>query len=614
MRGTAISHTVIANPALRNKREINHFRLLIMASSVGLAEYLFARLYQLGVRSIHGVPGDYNLELLDYVEPSGLHWVGTCNELNAGYATDGYSRIKGLGALITTFGVGELSAINAIAGAYAERAPVVHIVGTPERTLQDSRALVHHTFNDGEYGRFALMHVHVTVAQVNLGDPRTCQAEVDWALEQCTLHSRPVYIQVPVDMVAFQVPSARLDSNISLPLHVPTKSEEPALSHILDRLYCCKQPMILVDGEIRAYRVIEEVNKLVTQTKWPTWTTSFGKGLVDETLPNVLGIYSGRFAKPEVKAYIESSDLVLFLGPHPSGTNSFQSTAIPNPTATIAFTDTTIKAGSQVFRDLPAKHILSKLLEKLDCSKLQAAAAPPLPNSRTPSSSPNNLPKADDPITHRHFWRKMTPFLREGDIVMGETGTAGYGTRDLIFPRHTRYFAPVTWLSIGYMLPAALGAAIAQRELITEKKWGDRLEQGRTLLFIGDGSLQMTVQEISTIIKEKLNVVIFVLNNSGYTIERCIHGRKQGYNDVAEWRYLLAPAFFGGEEQGEYPFHTFKVKTWGELEQLLEKEELGESKGLRMVEILMDPEDAPESLLWLLEKQKERERAATTVS
>jgi len=197
---------------------------------------------------------------------------------------------------------------------------------------------------------------------------------------------------------------------------------------------------------------------------------------------------------------------------------------------------------------------------------------------------------------------------------MGETGTAGYGTRDLIFPRHTRYFAPVTWLSIGYMLPAALGAAIAQRELITEKKWGDRLEQGRTLLFIGDGSLQMTVQEISTIIKEKLNVVIFVLNNSGYTIERCIHGRKQGYNDVAEWRYLLAPAFFGGEEQGEYPFHTFKVKTWGELEQLLEKEELGESKGLRMVEILMDPEDAPESLLWLLEKQKERERAATTVS
>src|ERR1700743_672198 len=108
-----------------------------MPTPLKVAEYLFVRLHQLGVRSIHGVPGDYNLTLLDYVEPSGIHWVGNCNELNAGYAADGYARIKGVGALITTFGVGELSAINAVAGAYSERAPLVHVVGTPERAAQD---------------------------------------------------------------------------------------------------------------------------------------------------------------------------------------------------------------------------------------------------------------------------------------------------------------------------------------------------------------------------------------------------------------------------------------------------------------------------------------------
>lgn len=98
-----------------------------MAQTIKIAEYLFTRLHQLGLRSVHGVPGDYNLTLLDYVEPSGLHWVGNCNELNAGYAADGYARIKGIGAIITTFGVGELSAINAIAGAYCERVPLVRL-------------------------------------------------------------------------------------------------------------------------------------------------------------------------------------------------------------------------------------------------------------------------------------------------------------------------------------------------------------------------------------------------------------------------------------------------------------------------------------------------------
>ncbi|KAE9574616.1 Pyruvate decarboxylase [Colletotrichum fructicola] len=156
-----------------------------MSSSTTIATYLFTRLRQLGVGAIHGVPGDYNLDLLDYVKPSGLTWVGNANELNAAYATDGYARIKGIGAIITTFGVGELSAVNAIAGAYAELSPVVHIVGTPPRASQDARLLIHHTFADGEYGQFAKMHAHVTVAQTSLWDPRTSAQQIDTVLQQC---------------------------------------------------------------------------------------------------------------------------------------------------------------------------------------------------------------------------------------------------------------------------------------------------------------------------------------------------------------------------------------------------------------------------------------------
>lgn len=127
-------------------------------NTITLAEYLFVRLSQPGCRALHGLPGDFNLTLLDYVESSGLKWVGNANELNAGYATDAYARIHGIGAMCTTFGLGELSAVNAIAGSYAERVPVVHIVGTPGRPSQRNGMLLHHTLGSGDYRVFARIH------------------------------------------------------------------------------------------------------------------------------------------------------------------------------------------------------------------------------------------------------------------------------------------------------------------------------------------------------------------------------------------------------------------------------------------------------------------------
>ncbi|KAI1160637.1 thiamine diphosphate-binding protein [Nemania serpens] len=568
-----------------------------MPDTIQLAEYLFTRLRQLGIGAVHGVPGDFNLTLLDYVEPAGLQWVGNANELNAGYAADGYARIKGIGALVTTFGVGELSAINAIAGAYAERAAVVHIVGTPDRLTQDGRKLVHHTFNDGEFGRFAQMAVHVTVAQVDLKDPRTSPEHIDHALTQCLLHSRPVYIQVPVDMVSAPVSAERLRSDISLPLTEPTAYSNEVIDKILTRMYEAKQPTILVDGETRACGIVEPVRRLVETTGWPSWTTGFGWGLLDETLSNVHGIYRGRFDTPTVDTFIQGSDLVLCFGPHFSTTNSYVATSVPKTETAIFITHTEIRIGDRTFRDIPARFALHQILEKLNHSK--ATHYPVSVDLSRPRLESYSEALKGGPITQALFWPMVSRVLQQGDIVMGETGSASYGCRTMTLPKHARGFVSVTWLSIGYMLGAAQGAALAQRELIKSDLY-DGVKSARTILFIGDGSFQMTVQELGTIIRHNLDVTVFLINNDGYTIERVIHGLKQGYNDVAPWRYLQAPGFFGAKEDT----FTARVATLGELQDLVKTEALNKVEGFKMVEVIMDREDVPAGpLQWLLQMQ-----------
>jgi pyruvate decarboxylase len=581
-----------------------------------LAQYLFKRLHQLGVDSIFGVPGDYNLTLLDHVVPSGLNWVGNCNELNAGYAADGYSRIKGtyspprcldeadslgIGALVTTFGVGELSAVNAIAGAYAERAPVVHIVGAPMRAAQESRAMIHHTFIDGDFQHFDRMQEHITVAQAILSDHRTAPAEIDSVLLQCLLHSRPVRITIPVDMVPVLVPTAGLASKIEIPPPVrQPQVEEAALTAVLERIYNAKKPMILVDGETRAFGVVNEVSHFVKTTGLPTFTYGFGKGLVDETLPNVYGVCT-----PSHKEFVDSCDLVLAFGPHLSGTNTYIFRTIPPEETSVLFRPTSVQVNKDIYRDLPIKYFIEQLTQRLDTSKIAAHEH----NLVHPSAQVLPEASSTDLVSQSGgFWKRLSPFFHSGDIVLNETGTPGYGANEFVLPPHTRQFRPATWLSIGYMLPATLGASYAQHDLIARNEYHN-LSTARTILFIGDGSFQMTVQELSTIIHHKLNVIVFLINNDGYTIERCIHGRNQAYNDVARWRYLKAAEFFGADQEGEYASRTWEIRTWGDLDSVLKDEQLVNGKGLRMVEVFMDRFDAPDVLLSLLNAQIARDNA-----
>lgn len=486
------------------------------------------------------------------------------------------------------------------------------IVGTPSRKQQAERAKVHHTFNDGDFTRFAEMHKHITIAQASLSDPRTCPQLIDSTIQQCLIHSRPVYIQLPADMVSVPVNAANLQHKIELPAPVTSKEETAAIKAITNLMYSSKRPMILVDGETRAYGSLTELNRLINTTQWPTFITIFAKSCVDEDLPNFRGIWKGSAATPEEKEFVKSRDLILCFGPHFSNTNSYAYSSIPDPSISIMFNADTVTAGGVVYRDLPCTQLLSRLNNTLDTTKLNNSSGDTSLTNGTNASLPSAPPSlpSNGLLTQDHFYKTFSQYLRPGDIILAETGTAGHGCRDFKLPSNTFLFKPTTWLSIGYMLPATQGAGLAQRELHATKKWDTHGRVPRTVLLIGDGSFQMTVQELGTIIREKLNVLLILINNDGYTIERCLHGYKQHYNDIAQWDYLKAPTFFGAKSKSEaggkgYYYETHQARTWGELEEVMKDNDDEEGPKLKMVEVFMDKEDAPSTLLNMLNMQKE---------
>lgn len=560
-----------------------------MAYNISLARYLFTRLRQNRVCHLHGVPGDYTLKALDHLSPSGVKWIGNCNELNAGYAADGYARIRGLGALFTTYGVGELSAINAVAGSYAEHVPVVHVVGTPPRHLQASGAKCHHSLGDGRMRIFKEMHEKITVAQANLIDAKTGPELIDRTIAQCLKHSRPVYIELPCDMVSAQVPMLRLEDNlVDVTTSANEQAEEEQAKGLLDRLYAAKKPLLLVDRGDGVTHVQEEINRLVERTRVPTLTLPSGNGMVDHQLEAYFGVHSGSVGKIDTMPFVGSSDLVIAFGPQFSDTQTLGWSLVPDPAVTVNIGKNTID-GVQV----DVKRVLEKVLEVVDASRISQSDTGSLGNFRAIRAP---LVGKDEKIDQGTLYLRLNDsgFLQPEDVIILANATPILGGRDLILPPKSRTIVSGMWFSIGHMLPAAQGAALAQQR------------RGRTILFEGDGSFQISVQEISTIIRERLDMTIFLINNDGYAYERHIHGMHETYNDLARWRYLEAASFFGADDSGEYQVRTFRITTWSDLEALLAQTTFRQGRGLNMVEVMVGKYDVPDKFKEVFKKAGEQ--------
>ncbi|KAF2278287.1 pyruvate decarboxylase-like protein [Westerdykella ornata] len=549
---------------------------------IDIAEYLFSRVYQVGVRSVHGVPGDFNLTALDYLPKAGLRWVGNCNELNAGYAADGYARVNGIACIITTFGVGELSATNAIAGAYSEFVPIIHIVGTPSTKSQKDGLLLHHTLGSGDFAVFSKMASHISCAEAILDRQHEAPLLIDNAIRECFLNSRPVYITLPSDMVKKKVSANRLKTplDLSYPPNNP-EAEDYVVDVVLKYLHAAKNPCILVDACASRHRALKETHELIQKSGLPTFVAPMGKGAVDETLPNYGGVYAGDGSNPGVRERVESSDLVLSIGPIKSDFNTAGFTYRISKLNSIDFHSYGVTVRYSEYPGVRMNGVLKKVADKL--GKLSIVPSPAAPDNKIPDDETTSSP--DSAITQAWFWPRLGQWLQKGDVVITETGTANFGIWETRFPADVTAISQVLWGSIGYATGACQGAALAAKELDIK----------RTILFTGDGSFQLTCQEVSTMIRHQLNPILFVLCNGGYTIERLIHGWQAEYNDIQEWRYKDLPAAFGAQPGSVL---TYRVSTKKELEDLFRDDEFasGDTKKMRFVELVMPWDDAPKAL------------------
>ena len=390
--------------------------------------------------------------------------------------------------------MGELSALNAIAGAYAEYVPIVHIVGQPSTHSQRDGMLLHHTLGNGDFNVFATMSAGISCAIAKIDDPQTAPSLIDNAIRECWIRSRPVYITLPIDMVQEKIEGERLQNHIDLssPQNEP-ENEEYVVDAVLKDLHAAQNPVILVDACAIRHRVLDEVHDLVWVSGLPTFVTPMGKGAVDETLPNFGGVYAGDGSNAGVRERVESSDLILSIGAIKSDFNTTGFSYRTSQLRTIDFHSNYVRVKYAEFPHVGMGGVLRKVIQRM--GKLTVVPGP------SPSNKLSGIHIfGQQAITHEWFWPTVGQWLQQNDIVITDTGTANFGIWQTRFPKGVVALSQVLWGSIGYSVGACQGAALAVKESLDPKR--------RTILFVGDGSFQLTVQEISTMLKNGLKPIM----------------------------------------------------------------------------------------------------------
>lgn len=513
-------------------------------SEYTVGDYLLDRLAELGVTEIFGVPGDFNLELLDHVvDHPKIRWVGSANELNAGYAADGYGRLRGMAALITTFGVGELSAANAIAGSYAEHVPVVHIVGAPSMDAQGARRVVHHSLGDGDFDHFLRIAREITCAQGKLV-PATATREIDRVLSEVRERKLPGYLMLATDVARFPVepptaPLPRYTSGTS-PRALALFTEAAA------QLIGDHQLTVLADLLVHRLEAVPQLEALLAADVVPHATLMWGKSLVDESAPEFLGIYAGASSDESVRRAIEEAPVLVTAGVQFTDMVSASFTQQIDSSRNIDVAANQSTVAGEVFAPLDMTAALEALTAILSGRSIRS------PEIRHPALEHAQPAIArDQPVSQKVLWDKVCGALTPGNVVLAEQGTSYYGMARHRLPAGVAFIGQPLWASIGYTLPAAFGAGLAHR---------DR----RPVLLIGDGAAQLTIQELGQFGREGVPAVVILVNNDGYTVERAIHGPEAPYNDIVSWQWRAVPAALGVRN----PL-AFKVTNCGELDDAL---------------------------------------------
>ncbi|PZQ49371.1 MAG: indole-3-pyruvate decarboxylase [Rhodovulum sulfidophilum] len=522
--------------------------------------HVLGRLSEIGVGHVFGVPGDYAFPVNDAIlEHAGVEWVGCSNELNAAYAADGYARVRGVAALCTTYGVGELSAINGVAGAFAEHLPLFHLVGAPNVPVMLSRRPMHHTLGNGEHDLFARMTEPVVCARAVM-TPQNVAAETERLIAAALYHRRPVYMVFPADM-ATRAPLAAV-----APPPAPA-SDPAALAAATEAIIAalgtagtaCALPGILVD---RA-GLRDAARALIDASGLPYATMFMDKTVLDEATPGYVGIYDGALMDEQVRAFVEGADRLLVIGALASDFNTGAFTAKLDPARRIDIGHHNARVDGRAFCDVEMGDLIAALTARIG---RRAWPAGPVPGTLGPVAG-----AASDPITAATLYPRWEAFLRPDDILVAETGTVSMGLGFARMPEGARFHNQTLWGSIGWATPAAFGAAVAAAP-------GQRV-----ILVTGDGSHQLTAQAIGDFGARGLKPIVFVLNNDGYLIERLLcRDPEAAYNDIPRWRYADLPRALGCAG-----WYTARATTLGEFDAALEAAAAAPSGAY--VEVVTDP-------------------------
>ena len=537
-----------------------------MVKTVSVADYIVERLATEGINHCFGVAGDYVFPICDAVDSSAkVKWIGCANELNASYAADGYARVRGAAMLVTTYGVGELSALNGVMGAKAERSLVFHVVGMPSYQHQRLGKIAHHTLGDGVFGNFVELSADAACCHAVI-NPENCVLEMERVIGEARRNNQPAYIAVPSDYARSPVMPADVKPVVPRSNEV---SLQKAMAIIAERINNAKSVIAFPAFTILRLGLQKQAQKAIEALGCPFATTLMEKCLINEGHPQFVGIYAGAVSDSKTREIVEGADLVLDLGGvnlNDINTAAYSTRLDLSRFITVGLDD--VRIGEAVIASVRLADVLSEL------AKLNPSSSP---YRATPQGLAPLTGSPSDKITMAALYPRYAAFLRAGDTVVLETGSTSLGLTPTILPDGVRVEVQVLWGSIGWATPAAFGIALAD-------------PGKRTVLITGEGSHQLTANDVGAMGRFGANVIVFVLNNGGYLVERALEENPNWtYNDLAPWNYTQLPKALGCAD-----WYTARVTTLGELDDAMKAARA--SKTGAYIEIIGGKMDMPPAL------------------
>ncbi|WP_445355522.1 thiamine pyrophosphate-binding protein [Microbulbifer sp. EKSA008] len=536
--------------------------------------YLAQRLKDAGIKHYFALPGDYNLVLLDQLllHPD-LKMISCCNELNAGYAADGYARATGgPSAAVVTFSVGGLSMINAVAGAFAEDLPLIAISGGPNTNSEAEWEYLHHTLGKVDYSYQSEIYSRVTAETVIIHHPSLAPAAIDRAIDTAMLRRKPVYIEIAAN-IASAPTSAPIPRGFARSATSDPDSLAAAVDHIAAFLNTAERPVLIAGGKVRAASAEESLRELAASSSYGVACMADAKGLLSETHDNFMGMYWGPVSTPGCSEIVDTADALLFAGPIFTDYTTTGHQLCFDKSKTVIALPASVQLGDTCYSNVHMNDLLEALVNKLNPNNGAVKAYRRV-------SSPKHIPqpgKRGDALTIRQLFARIQKVLESDTALLVETGDSWFNGMELSLPDGARFEIQMQYGSIGWSVGATLGYSLG-------------MGKGRMIACIGDGSFQLTAQEISTMIRYNVNPIIFLINNGGYTIEVEIHDGP--YNNIKNWEYAqLVEVFSAGEGRA----WGCKVTTEGELDKAI-KDAL-KHDGLCLIEVIIDRNDCNVNLL-----------------